>query len=203
MKLTKFSRTIIIALGMGTGKLLSDGILILENDNKNYLIYISRILKKSGINTTLVLDKEERQKDAYFEQTIKSFAFRTYKHKFMKVYRCMLYDNMKRKWLNRFYPLHWAILFMECGKLLENKNSFNLILNTYLTLEQNQVIIHYLQEQYNIDFFSIKANIDNKYNLCCNNFKNIKKFITMIEPYICPSMQYKITFSGQTISFGS
>lgn len=65
-------------------------------------------------------------------------------------------------------------------------------LNTYLTAEENQIIIDYFQEKWNITW---KLNQSKgKYRLRMGK-KEAIKFFSLIEEYIIPAMKYKIDFN--------
>ena len=60
--------------------------------------------------------------------------------------------------------------------------------------ENNQIIIDYFKEVWNISFYQFKEGKDT-YSLCCGTQEGIK-FIEIVKPYIesCPSMIYKIQY---------
>ena len=200
MKLKKLGRTIVIVLGLSSAKLLVDGLIIVQHDDKEYLTSLRHTLKKNGINMTEIYDvKEVPQNDEYLvnaEYTNK-YIMRSYKHKFMRVYARMLYNRakIKRKWLHRMEPLHLAIWYMECGAIIYKKyqdriHTINLALKTYLDQPLNQTIIEFFDEMWNIQFFQKKIT-ENQYILCCNLY-NAKKFLNIVRPFICDSMKFKL-----------
>ena len=77
-----------------------------------------------------------------------------------------------------------------CKKVRNGKiHAWDLYLNTYLTKEENQVIIDYFKEVHAISFGQVKNN--GTYRLRCGT-KEARKFIKLIEKHIIPSMKYKI-----------
>ena len=220
-KIIKEARTLVIALLLGHGKII-DNYLVIKHDDKEYLNHIRVLLKKYNINTSEVVDFQDietKLKHSTFEnfavneeelQLIRNndfsqfprYALRTYKHTFMSVYRQMTYGGkMRRRWFNRFTPLHLAILYMEIGSLIYKKengkiHTVNLVLKTKTTPEYNQVIIDYLHDEWNLSFYQKKYY--NKYILCCG-LNTAKDFIRIIGRYICPSMEYKIVLDKKDI----
>lgn len=210
-KITKESRTIIIALLLGSAKIVNNT-LVLKHNNEEYLSYIRHALKKHGINATKVIDFQNIDPYDFTNSKIEDFAvddveyeqisnrdfsnlprygLRTYKHKFMGVYRCMTYGGkIRRKWFNRFLPLHLAILHMEIGSIIQERGKTQLILKTLTTQEYNQIIIDWLQERWNLTF-SQKEYEPDKYILYCG-FYTARKFCKIIANYIVPSMNYKL-----------
>jgi len=101
-----------------------------------------------------------------------------------------------RKMLDFLTPEAIAIWYMDNGGLsLKKRNgkihARELFLNTHISKEENQIIINYFKEIWNIEF---KAVLNNKsYRLRCGT-KEALKFTKIIKPFIIPSMFYKIDF---------
>lgn len=125
---------------------------------------------------------------------------------FMKVLRRVIYKPIKnyanRKILNRLNPLGIAIWYMDDGcinirKTNDKIHGFYIKIATCLYKEQNQVIIDYFKEVWNISFYQFKEGKPGKntYSLCCGTQEGVK-FIELIKPYVesCPSMLYKIQY---------
>ena len=125
---------------------------------------------------------------------------------FMKVLRRVIYKPIKnyanRKILNRLTPLGLAIWYMDDGHINIRKtddkiHGFYIKIATCLYKEQNQIIIDYFKEIWNISFYQFKEGKPGKntYSLCCGTQEGIK-FIELIKPYVesCPSMLYKIQY---------
>lgn len=75
---------------------------------------------------------------------------------------------------------------MDDGGLSQKKrngkvHANDLILNTHLSKEENQVIIDYFKEEWDIHFTQIKNK--NRYRLRCGT-REARKFISIVEPYI-------------------
>jgi len=213
-KIIKEARTLTIALLLGHARVI-DNYLVLKHNDKEYLNHIRILLKKYNINTSEVVDfqdKNQQLKHSTFEDfavdehelelmrnndftQFPRYAIRTYKHTFLSVYRKMTYGGkLRRRWFNRFTSLHLAILYMEIGSLIYKKDNgkittVNLILKTKTTPEYNQVLIEYLKDEWKLDFYQKKYY--GKYIVCCG-LNTAKEFIRIIGRYICPSMEYKI-----------
>ena len=81
---------------------------------------------------------------------------------------------------------------MSIKKMDGKPRGAEITLNTYLTAEENQTIIDFFQNQYNITWKLNKSK--GKYRLRMGK-KEGKKFFALIEPYIIDSMKYKIDFN--------
>ena len=125
---------------------------------------------------------------------------------FIKVLRRIIYKPIKnyanRKLLNRLSPLGLAIWYMDDGcinirKTGDKIHGFYIRIATCLYKEQNQVIIDYFKEVWDISFYQFKEGRPGKntYSLCCGTQEGVK-FIELIKPYVesCPSMLYKIQY---------
>lgn len=125
---------------------------------------------------------------------------------FIKVLRRIIYNPVKnyanRKILNRLNPLALAIWYMDDGHINIRKtdskiHGFYIKIATCLYKEQNQVIIDYFKEAWDISFYQFKEGRPGKntYSLCCGTQEGVK-FIELIKPYVesCPSMLYKIQY---------
>lgn len=125
---------------------------------------------------------------------------------FMKVLRRVIYKPIKnyanRKILNRLNLLGLAIWYMDDGHINIRKtddkiHGFYIKIATCLYKEQNQIIIDYFKEVWDISFYQFKEGKPGKntYSLCCGTQEGVK-FIELIKPYIesCPSMLYKIQY---------
>lgn len=116
---------------------------------------------------------------------------------FRILYKWIYKDKKKtitRKILDWLTPHGLAIWWMDDGSLSMKKRNGKIHareghINTYITLEQNQIICEWLYDKFDVIAKSVKNK--NLYRLRINT-TNLKKFIPIIEPYIIPSMQYKI-----------
>lgn len=119
-------------------------------------------------------------------------------HRLFRVLRKQLYKNKKkvisRKLLDCLTPEGIAIWYMDDGGLAAHKrngriNSYSLFLNTHITKKENEIIINYFQEVWNITFRCNKNK--GSYRLRCGT-QEAKKFIEIVKPFIINSMYYKI-----------
>lgn len=193
-KRNRETRDLVLAMSIGDGCITSNGYLsfIHGKKQKEYLEWKIWLLHKYGITTTKV---EKFNNNGYI-----GYRARTYTHNFIKVFRRILYKPSKnianRKILNRLTPLGIAIWYMDDGGLSQKKrngivHANELMLNTGLSKEDNQIIIDYFKEVWNIKFNQYK----NKgvYRLACGT-KEARKFVEIVKPYVeqVPSMLYKI-----------
>lgn len=121
-------------------------------------------------------------------------------NKYFRILRKYLYKNGKKNFrrevLNWLTPLGIAIWFMDDGSLIPRKrngkiHAWELYLNTYLTDEENQIIIQYFKE-----VWDIKWNLNHdkgKSRLRCSTREG-RKFLSIIRPYVnkIKCMQYKV-----------
>lgn len=118
-------------------------------------------------------------------------------HKYFRVIRKWLYKNksklITRYLLNKLTLEAIAIWYMDDGNLSSKKrngkiHAYELFLNTHVSKEENQVIIDYFKEVWDIQFHQVKNK--GSYRLRMST-REIRKFLPMIEKYIIPSMKYK------------
>ena len=120
-------------------------------------------------------------------------------HRYFRVLYRYLYKNgvktIPLKALNRLTPLAIAIWWMDdgslCKKVRNGKiHAWELYLNTYLSKEENQVIIDYFQNVWNVKW---NLNLSKgKYRLRCSTREG-RKFLSIIRPivYQIKCMRYK------------
>lgn len=120
--------------------------------------------------------------------------------KYFRVIKKRLYNNktkvIKRTLLNKLDLQGIAIWWMDDGSMYKKFNpvtkkvkALEGILSTYITLEENQIICDFFKEKYDITFNIVKSK--NSYRLRINT-NNCKKLQSLLEPYIHPSLSYKI-----------
>ena len=194
MKIKNEDRNLLIAMAIGDGYLTKTGQLEIGHSVKqlDYLNYklnlIKSFCKPDPINC----------KTNKYNYVLHRFSTKTYS--FLKVLRRVLYKDGKktisRKLLNRLSPKEIAIWWMDDGSMSKkiNKNTGNInglvfTLSTCTTKEQNQIIIDWFREEYNIIFGQRK--MKDNYALICGT-KEGKKLSFLLKDYIIPSLQYKI-----------
>lgn len=121
-------------------------------------------------------------------------------NRYFRVLHKYLYRNGRKtiplKALNRLTPLALAIWWMDDGCLFAKKrngkiHAWELYLNTYLTDEENQVIIDYFKEKWNICW---KLNHSKGWSrLRCSTIEG-RKFLDIIRPIVdkIQCMRYKV-----------
>lgn len=123
--------------------------------------------------------------------------FSTSSYKLKSVYEELYPDGKKtisRKILNMFSPKELAIWYMDdggLGKKIRNgkMHAFDLMINTHTTKEENQVIIDYFIEVWNIKFTQVLNK--GKYRIRCGT-REARKFIDLVKSYILPEFEYKV-----------
>ena len=121
-------------------------------------------------------------------------------HKYLRVLRKFVYKNnnktISKSLLNKLTPEALAIWWMDDGSLTPRKrnnkiHAWQLYLNTYLSKEENQVIVDYFLERW-----GIKWNINHDkglYRLRIST-KEGRKFLNIVRPYVSKvdCMKYKV-----------
>lgn len=158
-------------------------------------------------------DFKKKRFEKIFNQSFKEYKYDYPKYN-TSVYQFTTNTNDLTKYLvNLFYPNDKKIIskevleqltlegiawwYMDDGSMSIKKidgkpRGAEITLNTYLTAEENQIIIDFFQNQYNITWKLNKSK--GKYRLRMGK-KEGKKFFALIEPYIIDSMKYKIDFN--------
>jgi len=184
-KITKKSRDLFYAMIIGDGHLDKYGQLNIRHCERQegYVRWKHKVLKKHNISVSRIR--------TYKSNGTTQYGFSTKVYKFSKLFRKILYTPKKtvgiRKQLNRLTPLGIAIWYMDDGSLttLKNKDGYvrgsALRIHTNLSKEENQVIIDYFQEIWNIKF---KQNKKNSYYELVMHTKEARKFLQIVEPYV-------------------
>ena len=193
-KIEKQGRKLVLAMALGDGNINSRGYLQIRHclKQREYLEWKQQLLRQAGINTTDVYDVNNHGYGGV--------ELRTYCHDFVKVYRKLLYKPHKiiaqRNVLNKLDPLGIAIWYMDDGGLtIRRKNgkicSFQIMINTCVSKEENDVIIQYFKERWDINFYSCKNR--GRYSLVCGTREG-RKFLKIVTPFVqqVPCMLYKI-----------
>lgn len=195
VKKTKLSRLLCLYMSIGDGYINKNGFLSIRHgeSQKEYIEFKRNLLYKNGINVTNVY---EVNNNGY-----KGYEFRTYNHKFLKLYRRILYTpkkdiTLKSIW-NRMSPLGLAIWYMDDGSLtIQYKNGnpcrARIIISTCLdTIEEHDFIIETIYNKFGVKFSVCK--MKGKYALRCGT-KEARKFINIVKPFMqnIQCMQYKL-----------
>ena len=193
--MNKSSRNMLLGAILGDGHLskTGDGLILHCAAQKDYLEWKLKLLIKCGVNCSDIHYKNNSGFPAYL------FRIRTSKWgKFLRRY--MYKDGYKniynRKILNRLSAIHIAIWYMDDGGLSQKKSNGivcanDLMLNTHTTKENNQVIIDYFKEKWDIAFTQVKNR--GHYRLRCGT-REARKFLNIVREYVSqvPSMAHKL-----------
>lgn len=104
--------------------------------------------------------------------------------------------TITKKVLNRLDVHGIAYWYMDDGSIALHKgktegvyHSREIYLNTYVSYNEALIVKDFFYERYGIEF---RIALDKGWYRHVCNTKNTKRFIHLVEPYIIPSMQYKI-----------
>lgn len=191
------------AISILTGMVLGDGSLSKPRQN-----YISFKLTHSIKQKDYLIHKRDVLQEIFEKQiNIHEFDNNGYPgckiefgNKYFRSFRKYLYPNGKKtftkKVLNRLDAEGIAYWYMDDGNITLHKgktpgvyHSREIYLNTYVPYDEALTVKDYFYERYGIEFRL--ASHKGLYRHVCNS-TNTKRFIYLVEPYIIPSMQYKI-----------
>lgn len=201
-KFNKESRNLIIGMLLGDGTISNNYVFKLSHGEKQkeYLEWKINLLNEYGIKNNGL--KQYIQTIGYNVGSIVYYSQLSI-IPFIKVLRRVIYKPKKeyfnRKILNRLNALGVAIWYMDDGHINIRKTNdkihgFYIKIATCLSKSDNQIIIDYFKEVWDISFYQFKEGKET-YSLCCGTQEGVK-FIRIIKPYIesCPSMLYKIQY---------
>jgi len=201
-KFNKESRNLLISMLLGDGTISNNNVFKLSHGykQKEYLEWKINLLNEYGIKNNglkeYVSTKGYNTGDIVYYSQLSIIPF-------IKLLRRIIYKPKKnyanRKILNRLNALGVAIWYMDDGHINIRKTNdkihgFYVKIATCLSKENNQIIIDYFKEVWNVSFYQFKEGKET-YSLCCGTQEGIK-FIEIVKPYIesCPSMIYKIQY---------
>lgn len=193
MKITKEIRNLFLFMAYGDGYISKSGSLNIKHcgKQKEYIEWKSNLIKqfitKSGV-------------EEFYNSGFVGYKFKTKTLKFLKLYRRILYKPKKTlsvKFLNKLTPIGIYIWYMDDGgmsrcKLKDGSYSIKeIMLNTGLNKEDNQIIIDYFNNTWGISFSQVKNN--SVYRLRCGKFEGLK-FLDIFKEFhnSVPTMVYKI-----------
>ena len=196
MKVTKETRDLVVYMALGDGYINKAGYLSMRHclKQEDYIWWKYNLLK----DKLSVVEPYYVSNNGYG-----AYEFRTHNTRFIKLYRNVIYgrngkkDIANRKLLNKLTPLGLAIWYMDDGGLSQKKDengnikANDLMINTHLSREDNQVIIDYFKEVWDINFTQVKNR--GHYRLRCGTIE-ARKFIKIVLPYVSqvPSMAHKV-----------
>ena len=164
--------------------------LIHSIKQKDYLLYkyklITSILwwhkpKIVEFNNNWYSGVRFQKSDKYYKN-IRSWIYKDWK----KTYPRRILNKLDERWTAIWYMDDWCL---SKKKRNWKVHAYDLILNTYLSKEENENIIQYFYEERWVLFKLQKSKW--KYRLRMWT-KEARNFIDIIKPYIIPSMEYKI-----------
>ena len=194
MKIDVKARNLCIAMSLGDGTINPKGYLAMRHSlkQKEYLEWKKKLLNSHGISTTDLYHVGNNGYD--------SFELRTYTHRFLKLYRKVVYKPHKtvsRKLLNKLDATGVAIWYMDDGSISSRRDvdgnikSSVLTISTCTTREQNQIIIDYFLDVWGIKFGQRK--MGSKFSIICGT-REARKFVDIVSPTVSQidCMTYKL-----------
>lgn len=156
---------------------------------KEYLEYKRNLLIKNGVECGKVRFANNNG--------FPSYVFNTKSYDWIKSLKEKIYTPKKTYTvdiLKKFDALGLALWYLDDGGLSQKKkngyiHANDLIINTGLQKEENQVFIDYFKEYWDIKFTQVKNH--NCYRLRCGT-KEARKFINIIKDYVPNCLNYKI-----------
>lgn len=191
IKTIKEKRSILLGMIIGDG-------CISSYKNRSYKLVIRHSKKQDDY----LLFKKGLIESIFYNQTLKVIEVQ----KGLQIQKCSKIFRIYKKWfytngvkdfskILKYLNLQSiAIWYMDDGSLTAKKHEgkihgYELTLNTYISKEQNQIIIDWFYLNYNIKFTQTKSK--GKYRLRMGT-KEARKFCELIKDYIIPSMKYKL-----------
>lgn len=201
-KVNKESRNLLIALLLGDGTISNNNVFKLSHGykQKEYLEWKIQKLKDHGLKCNGL--KDYTSSSGYNKGSVVYYT-QLKINPFIKLLRRIVYkpkkNYCKRQLLNRLNPLGLAIWYMDDGHINIRKtgdkiHGFYIKIATCISKENNQILIDYFKEVWNVNFYTFSEG-KGTYSLCCGTKEGLK-FINIIKPYVesCPSMTYKIQY---------
>jgi len=157
-----------------------------------YLKFKRNIL--NNIANEIRVDQKPKEKNVekgiYKSSTLFAFSTKTLDLEYL--YNMLIINNKKtisRNYLDLLTPLSLSIWYMDDG----NYNSSNRICR-FATMcfskEGNEIIRDYFYENLKMPCFIERTNCGSGYSICLTQ-NSTKKFLKLVSPYRCPSMEYK------------
>lgn len=183
---------IVLGMALGDGHIQEKNLKLLHCEKqRDYLAWKKKLLEKNGVLCSIIRAKDNNGFVAYSMNT-KSYPF-------IKKLRESLYTprkRIKREHLDLLTAREIAIWYMDDGGLSQKMrngkvHANDLMINTGLGREENQIIIDYFREKWGLCFSQVKNH--KCYRLRCGT-KEARRFIEIVKPYVeqVPCMKYKI-----------
>lgn len=171
--------------------------LVFEQKNKEYLFH----LYDSFRDFTRTPPKERLQKRLPTSDIKSTWYFSTISHPLIHDYRLLFYPDNKKiipaSLESLITPRSLAYWYMDDGSL--HNNSFS-ISTAGFTYDENRFLVNTLKSKFNISSTIWGHNTKNNYLSLYILQESSYLFFTLIEPYIVPSMSYKLGSFYQTIN---
>lgn len=200
-KITKKSRNLVIAMLLGDGTISSNMSFKIAHaiEQEEYLKWKIKQLNEMGIRNNGL---------KYYNSSCGYNVGKTVVYTqlnvlpIFRVLRTVMYQPKKkinsRRLLNRLDEKGLAIWYMDDGHInltfnpSGNLKSFFVKIATCQSKEDNQIIIDYFNERWNVSFYQFSEG-RGTYSIACGT-KNAKKFLEIVKPYVLeiPSMWYKL-----------
>lgn len=201
LKLSDFQREVLV------GTLLGDGCLETQNQGRTYRLKIEHSLSqkeyvdwKYKIFKNLVLSELRIRKFKAYGVERKNYCFSTLSIGALRFYAHQFYENKRKivpKLINRMLtPLALAVWFMDDGSIKSSQHRALVIHAQSFAKDDLERIIQVLKRKFNISAVLRKRKDGSGYVIYLLS-ETIKNFIDLTEPYILPSMKYKL---GNTIA---
>ena len=190
-RLVNKKELLIYEMLIGDGSLGAKNLTIKHSEQqKDYLDWKKQILLKNDIQCG-VTQKIVNNKDFY------AYRFSTHNYDWIAEIRKEVYIPNKTFNINilkQFDPLGLAIWYFDDSGLSQKKRNGEiyaneLMINTGLQKEENQIYIDYFKNYWDINFSQVKNH--NCYRLRCGT-REARKFVSIIKDYMAPGMEYKI-----------
>lgn len=213
MTFTKLDKAIMIGLTLGDGYINPNGRIEISHckEQKEYCIFKAKLLHSVLGGKDIKVEEIERnftqKQNGIITKTFKNIIYRFRKQcKHFKYFRELLYSNEKKQItkeiLEMMNPLSIALWFLDDGSLVQKQQknktfgSYTLMLYTFLSKKQNEIIQQYFLDKYNMKWNVVPANIhkNDQYMLRCGQTEG-RKFLNIIRDIVIknvPSMSYKV-----------
>lgn len=179
------------------GALLGDGSLSSGDWSKNYRLQIVQgNSQKDYLFWKFDIFRNCCFSEPSYQKWNKSWRFRTISHVVFNFYAKQFYNNKKkvifRDIIHYLTPLSLAVWFMDDGSIGPRRDGYILNTQSFSYLE-NKYLQECLSRKFNLDKVSIHK--DRKWWRLYIRKMSVNKFYEIINPYIIPSMRYKLHVS--------
>lgn len=188
-------RGVLVGMLLGDGRRRENNFFIQHSaQQEDYLLFKQEILAQ--ITRKPVTIRRSRTKEGHELMRLEPKLIPLTRVLLKKLYKGGT-KTITKKFLNLLTPQGIAIWFMDDGsKSFKKKDgkihALDVTLNTYLSKEENEIVISYFLEKWGFKWGLSKSN--DSYRLRMGT-KEGKKFLAFIRPYIHESMLYKVQTS--------